>query len=288
MLVLIRHDDTAQIIIHTANMIPFDWTNMTQAVWKTPILPLLPPGTSDVTETGPVGSGSRFKVDFLNYLKAYDTKRVICKPLIDKLMKHDFSEVRGALIGSVPGKHGVESDSKTAWGWFGLKNTLNSVPASSMEPEVIIQISSIATVGPPEKWLHKTLFRSLSASKNIKGSKPKFKIIFPTADEIRRSLNGYNSGSAIHTKIQSPAQAKQMQALRPMLCHWAGDGEQHAGSSAPVLDAGRKRAAPHIKTYVRFSDSSQSSIDVSDNFTWFLFTLITVLHLSNMHYTHDK
>jgi tyrosyl-DNA phosphodiesterase-1 len=31
--------------------------------------------------------------------------------------------------------------------------------------------------------------------------------------------------------------------------------------STPISDAGRKRAAPHIKTYVRFADDSRSSID---------------------------
>lgn len=40
----------------------------------------------------------------------------------------------------------------------------------------------------------------------------------------------------------------------------------------PVMDAGRKRAAPHIKTYVRFSDSSLKSID------W---ALVTSANLSN-------
>jgi len=35
----------------------------------------------------------------------------------------------------------------------------------------------------------------------------------------------------------------------------------HTGSSTEISDAGRKRAAPHIKTYIRFSDPSQSSID---------------------------
>ena len=33
-----------------------------------------------------------------------------------------------------------------------------------------------------------------------------------------------------------------------------------------TLDAGRKRAAPHIKTYIRFGDSTRSSID------WMLIT----------------
>ncbi|KAH9221374.1 tyrosyl-DNA phosphodiesterase [Leptodontidium sp. 2 PMI_412] len=262
MLVLLRHDDAAQIIIHTANMIPFDWTNMTQAAWTSPLLPLLNSASlSEDTEPSPIGSGTRFKVDFLNYLKAYDNnpKRVICKPLVDKLEKYDFSAIRGALVGSVPGRHHIENDSETAWGWPGLKSVLGAIPVQSKDGEIVIQISSIATLS--EKWIDRTLFKAMNTSKNVANSKSSFKIIFPTADEIRRSLNGYDSGSAIHTKIQSTAQAKQVQYLKPMLCHWAGDSNERASGSAQISDAGRKKAAPHIKTFIRFADAKKSSID---------------------------
>ncbi|KAL2061955.1 hypothetical protein VTL71DRAFT_7333 [Oculimacula yallundae] len=267
MIILLRHDDTAQVIIHTANMIPFDWTNMTQAAWISPLLPQLKPASSsEHKQAGSLGSGTRFKVDFLNYLKAYDNnpKRVICKPLVEMLEKHDFSAIRGALVGSVPGRHHFEPDSTTIWGWAGLKNVLSSIPVQSKDGEIVMQVSSIATLS--EKWVEKTLFDVMRTSKNLPKSKSTFKIIFPTADEIRRSLNGYDSGSAIHTKIQSTAQTKQVKYLKPMLCHWAGDSEERAASSEQISDAGRKRAAPHIKTFTRFADDKKSSID------WMLLT----------------
>lgn len=237
---------------------------MTQAAWTSPLLPLLNSASlSEDTEPSPIGSGTRFKVDFLNYLKAYDNnpKRVICKPLVDKLEKYDFSAIRGALVGSVPGRHHIENDSETAWGWPGLKSVLGAIPVQSKDGEIVIQISSIATLS--EKWIDRTLFKAMNTSKNVANSKSSFKIIFPTADEIRRSLNGYDSGSAIHTKIQSTAQAKQVQYLKPMLCHWAGDSNERASGSAQISDAGRKKAAPHIKTFIRFADAKKSSIDVS-------------------------
>ena len=261
MLILLRHDNTAQIIIHTANMIPFDWANMAQGLWRSPLLPLLDENFPSRLSSY-FGSGSKFKTDLLNYLKAYDTKRVICKPLIEQLSKHDFSEIRAALVASIPGKQEVKGGQETSWGWLGLGNVLKSVPVRGNDPEIVIQISSIATLGGTDKWLDTTLFKALATSKNVTTSKPKFRIIFPTADEIRRSLNGYNSGSAIHTKIQSAAQIKQLQYLKPLLCHWAGDGVQHSSAaSSPISDAGRKRAAPHIKTFVRFADKDRSSID---------------------------
>jgi tyrosyl-DNA phosphodiesterase-1 len=108
---------------------------------------------------------------------------------------------------------------------------------------------------------------------------PKFSIIFPTPDEIRQSLNGYRSGGSIHMKLQSAPQQKQLEYLRPYLCRWAGDANGLTGntqsSSAPermertkersnkrrIREAGRCRAAPHIKTYIRFSDADMTKID---------------------------
>ena len=126
-------------------------------------------------------------------------------------------------------------------------------------PEIILQISSIATLGQTNHWLDKTLFKSLGTSKSAVSPAPSYKIIFPTPDEIRRSLDGYEAGASIHTKIQTAAQLKQLQYLKPMLHHWAGDGGQQSASH--IREAGRRRAAPHIKTYVRFCDASKTQID---------------------------
>lgn len=265
MLVLIRHDSTAQVIIHTANMIPFDWTNMAQGLWKSPFLPLLNDRSLTSKSTEP-GSGAKFKIDLINYLKSYDTRRTVCNPLTEQLQKYDFSQIRATLIASVPGKQSLADEEETLWGWPGLKYALGAVPVRDTKPEIVIQISSIATLGQNDKWLRETFFKALSVAKSSAPSKPDFRIMFPTADEIRRSLNGYRSGSAIHIKIQSAAQIKQLQYLHPMLCHWAGDGSSSEDHSVPISDAGRKRAAPHIKTYIRFTDTEKSSID------WILIT----------------
>lgn len=263
MLILFRHDNTAQVIIHTANMIPFDWHNMTQAVWKSPLLPEIG-GTAPV-ESSEMGSGSKFKTDLLNYLKAYDRsgKRIVTKSLVSQLSTYDFSAIRATIVASVPSRQSLETDSATSWGWAGLKNVLSNVPVQGDAPEIVVQISSIATLGPKDTWLDKTLCRALRTSKDKKTTKPSFKIVFPTANEIRRSLDGYNSGSAIHIKIKNPQGVKQLQYLKPLLCHWDGSDKTPPPDSEPVQDAGRKLAAPHIKTYIRFTDTSHTSIDVS-------------------------
>ncbi|KAI9798792.1 MAG: hypothetical protein M1833_004623 [Piccolia ochrophora] len=281
MMVLIRHDDCAQIVIHTANMIHFDWTNMTQAVWRSPALPLLSTAVGRASSTSHslgLGSGKRFKDDLLAYLRAYGHAKTGL--LTDELKRYDFSAIRGALVASVPARQNTnKSDpTKRLWGWMALKDIVNSIPVRAdtddLRPQIVVQVSSIATLGQTDQWLRNILFDALEGRSAPRfapgivdpGNKPKFHMIFPTADEIRRSLNGYLSGSAIHTKIKTPAQAKQIAYLKPMLRHWAGDGGQHENEKkttfqGTVGEAGRKRAAPHIKTYIRFTDSSMKKID---------------------------
>lgn len=125
------------------------------------------------------------------------------------------------------------------------------------------------------------MFHSLcpNLASSGKREQPRFSIIFPTPDEIRRSLNGYGSGGSIHIKLQTPAQQKQLRYLRPYLCHWAGDqpnaseelgierGTMPPRMAIPKCEAGRRRAAPHIKTYIRFSDDS-----TMDQVDWALVT----------------
>lgn len=124
-------------------------------------------------------------------------------------------------------------------------------------------MSSIATLGQTDKWLKDVFFDALAPPRSTQTSKkqrPQFSVMFPTAEEIRRSLNGYGSGGSIHMKLQSAAQQKQLQYLRPYLKHWAGDVADEL--PANIQDAGRRRAAPHIKTYIRFTDGeSMDAID---------------------------
>ncbi|CAK7242181.1 MAG: hypothetical protein STHCBS139747_003661 [Sporothrix thermara] len=306
MAVLFRNDDTAQVIIHTANLIPHDWRNMTQAVWRSPLLPLLRAGSDKVAEStkskdDPDHIGHRFKHDLVTYLRSYNQRRSVCKPLIEALERYDFSAVRGVLIGSVPGRHHVPtSDEKdkhhsdtTYWGWLAMQRALQMVPLrpkSEKSPptgvgpaEIVVQVSSIATLGGTDTWLQKTLFSALSGGRpagisDVRSQQlaafgplrpqqqqvphPQFRIMFPTADEIRKSLEGYDSGSSIHAKIQSTQQQKQLAYMRPILCHWANDATGGAAlppvSETCVGDAKRRRAAPHVKTYVRYSNSANA------------------------------
>lgn len=250
-------------------MIPRDWTNMCQALWSSPLLPLstTPSSPSPDMTAPPFGTSGRFKRDLFSYLKAYGSKT---GGLIKELKKYDFSAIRAALIASVPSKqhlHGLEPDDETTWGWPALRHVLTSVPsANSEDAKIVIQVSSIASLGATSSYLDNTLFPTISTTSTRSISKPSYSIIFPTAASIRRSLDGYASGASIHTKIQSAPQAKQLAYLKPYLHHWeVPPDDRPAASTTPdhsaSREAGRRNAAPHIKTYIRFKDKKMESID---------------------------
>ena len=244
---------------------------MGQAVWRSPLLPVqhISGLSADPATPSPIGSGHRFKQDLLAYLKFYGQRRT--GTLTAELQKHDFSSIRASLIASVPGRQNLRSidlSRETLWGWPALRHVLSSIRphSATSKPHVVMQCSSIASVG--EKWMQDTFMRALSASQASSPStpKPRFSLVFPTPDEIRRSIDGYDAGGSIHMNAQKPAQAKQLEFLRPMLCHWAGDHDSWAAEakgveSRPVRRAMRRRAVPHIKTYIRFSDEEMTRID---------------------------
>lgn len=240
LMVLFRRDDTAQVIVHTANMIEFDWTNMTQAAWLSPWLPLL--SSSPPPSTSPVGE--RFKSDLLAYFKYYGRSRT--GSLTDALQRYDFSAVRAVFISSVPGRHPV---STTTFGHPYLARVLRTIPTPpAPRPRIFAQCSSIATLGQSDTWLSPVFFKALAQSVTPEAQQPQNGIIFPTVEEVRTSLNGYRSGSSIHIRAASAAQQKQLAYLRPLLHHWGADPDK----------AGRSEAAPHIKTYIRFRDNGDN------------------------------
>ncbi|KAF8426098.1 tyrosyl-DNA phosphodiesterase I, partial [Terfezia claveryi] len=233
--------EMARVVIHTANMIPFDWGNMTQGVWDSGWLPLLSPGTKELS------IGAEFKSELLRYLKAYGSSRT--GELTSELVRFSFSQIHAAFIGSVPGKYKL---SECHFGWPGLQRILRNTHTqpTSTPGKVICQVSSIATLamGSKDSWLTPIFLKALSVTAPSKPlpPKPEFSIIFPTPDEIRASINGYRSGGAVHLKAVTPANLKQIDYM--------------------------PRAAPHIKTFIRYNEPTCKTI------SW---ALLTSANLSN-------
>jgi len=246
-------------------MIPFDWQNMTQAAWQSPLLPLLPQDHGSPSPQTFNSIGQTFKTDILAYFSAYGEGRTDF--LTAQLSNYSFDSVKAVFVGSVPGKFHIDASNGKGyeWGWRRLANVLRKVPLRSPNVKgcIVVQVSSIATLGSKNTWLSPVLFASLKTSKLTGSTEPKFHVMFPTPNEIRESLNGYKSGSSLHLKFQSPAQLAQLGYMRRHLTHWDSNPPPNSqpSSSSALKDAGRARAAPHIKTYIRFSDTDCTHID---------------------------
>jgi tyrosyl-DNA phosphodiesterase-1 len=126
-------------------MIAMDWTNMTQAAWLSPLLPLQRISSAGPLTGSKIGSGARFKRDLLAYLKAYGPKKT--GPLVQQLDRHDFSAIRAALVASVPSKKHISdssSEEDTLWGWPALKDLMSQIPIrqknTGKKPHIVIQV----------------------------------------------------------------------------------------------------------------------------------------------------
>lgn len=261
MFVLFTHDDHAEVIIHTANMLAKDWTNMTQAVWRSGPLPRT--AQSGGGGLDPIGTGSRFKYDLMEYLKAY---RNPAKALVNQLRSYDFSSVSGALLASVPAKvNNVQLKStpeQHLWGYPQLreavryiKETQTSRVRKGEKRHLVAQVSSIATLH--QGWLE-TLSRAFDPTNGGIATPSGLSIIYPTAPNVAQSLDGYAAGGSIHIKAQSAAHHKQIESLRPHLHQWVLGPRITSRSMRDI-------AAPHIKTYFQFNTKpTQEALDERD------------------------
>jgi tyrosyl-DNA phosphodiesterase-1 len=295
MMVLFHAGGAARVAVHTANMIPKDWGNMTQGAWASPPLPPLDPAAAGGTDPRsgaegdppPIGSGARFKADLLRYLEHYDHGRPRTAALAARLRGHDFGAVRAAFLASAPGSEHPAADAPhTLFGWPGLAQILRAVARrddaeAAVREEIVVQVSSVATVH--EKWMahfQRVLStagaggRGSGPAPAAAGGRPRLRIVFPAEDEIRASLDGYASGASIHLKGATTAQQNQLRRLRPLWCRWSGGAEADAAGdeASGTGNAMRGLAAPHVKTYARLATARRGDGGEAVRVRWALIT----------------
>lgn len=239
-----------RIVIHTANLIPNDWHQKTQGIW---ISPLFPPLT-DSSEKG--DSPTSFKTDLLQYVAAYRSAKLA--PWERHIQGHNMTAANVHIIGSIPGRHTLSH--KHSWGHLKLKKVLSERgpdPTRVQNWPLVGQFSSIGSLGPDKNaWLMSEWARSLGSCKGtsmmqgIGASQLKLDLIFPSKDNIRLSLEGYNGGGCVPYSIKT---ASKQSWLTPFFAQWKSEGR------------GRSKAVPHIKTYTRHSPDGTEA-------AWFILT----------------
>ncbi|KAI8846762.1 tyrosyl-DNA phosphodiesterase I [Chytridium lagenaria] len=239
MMIIFYKDDTARVVIHTANLVEKDWGKKSQGCWISPLLPKKP-------QTKSLASPyvtSEFEHDFFLYLKAYGKDlEVLC----ERLQYFDFSGIRASLVASVPGSHKAKDHKMKLWGHARMADLLGNVPLSEgckKESTVVFQFSSIGALGNDDKWLANEFGSSLSmcAANGVK-SRPPIKIVFPTVEDVRDSNQGWRAGNSI--PFSNENWVKQKSYMKPLLHKWIAN------------DSLRKYAMPHIKTFARLNEKT--------------------------------
>ncbi|KAL7494804.1 hypothetical protein ACHAWT_003432 [Skeletonema menzelii] len=191
-----------------------------------------------------------------------DTSRILTSQelsLADLIRQYDYSSAYAVLIPSVPGYHTGMAIKK--YGYLKLRQEIIDLFPSSQslgekkkkKPPMVCQISSLGSLS--EKWLRKfcsaldytSTHHTNPLDDNCMSTKPfqsLVKIIWPTTDEIRNSVEGVEGGGSV------PGRESNLQKsfLKPLYHRWS----KRDSRKDPFLTA---RHVPHIKTIVQPSPS---------------------------------
>ena len=228
-MLLLFYPNGMRVVITTANFIPVDWGKKTQGVWISPFFPLRDSKVDSVTD---------FQQDLIDYLKAYQVKTFDFA--IEKVVKHEMSDVTVRLIASVPGYHKGQQMYK--WGHLKMRKVLGQIKSKSMIHDwpLIAQFSSIGSLGKTANvWLESEWKQSFTLSPE---STP-LSMVYPTVENVRTSLEGYSAGKSIPYSSKT---CKNQLYLNRYFHQWKNERN------------GRSHAAPHIKTYLRCSPDCSS------------------------------
>jgi tyrosyl-DNA phosphodiesterase-1 len=194
------------------------------------------------------------------------------------LRLYDYSSAYVVLIPSVPGQHG--SDVYGDFGYLKLRRAIaeNVCPrrpdggmGTAAAVPIVCQFSSIGSLN--KLWLDRFLSAIDSSStlrydpikdhdraKKGEGDAAKtmpppplssrMKIVWPTVEEIRTSVEGYDAGHAIPGRVAN----LDKDFLRPLYHRWSSNNNNGGGGGEDPFKTARH--APHIKSYVQPSSAS--------------------------------
>ncbi|CAN0913576.1 Tyrosyl-DNA phosphodiesterase 1 [Linum grandiflorum] len=231
-----------RVIVHTANLIYVDWNNKTQGLWMQDF------PWKDENNTN---KGCGFETDLIDYLGALKWPEFTARlPSLGSVKinasffkKFDYSDARVRLISYVPGYHTGSNMKK--WGHMKLKAILQECVFDKefKSSPLVYQFSSLGSLD--EKWMTEL---ATSMSSGVSDDKKPLglgvpRIIWPTVEDVRCSLEGYAAGNT----VPSPLKNVEKEFLKKYWAKWR------------ATHTGRCRAMPHIKTFARYSGQRLAS-----------------------------
>ncbi|KAL7481428.1 hypothetical protein ACHAW6_007105 [Cyclotella cf. meneghiniana] len=195
--------------------------------------------------------------------------------LVNLIRQYDYSSAYAVLIPSVPGKHSVSRADNFGYlklrkairetlcshcrhrGPTKVRNANNKPSAQQTRFPIICQFSSMGSLS--SKWLNDFISAIDAHGSNDVQAKDKksgislenkVRIVWPTVEEIRNSIEGYRGGGSV------PATSKNVNKdfLLPLYHRWSTRGvSESAGIHKNADPLGTSKVVPHIKTFVQLS-----------------------------------
>lgn len=237
---IIGFEDSARVVVHTANLIERDWANKSQGCFSQDFPIKAAPGSCDFEESlvryadsllAHAGGAAR---NWRGLGRAFDDDAAAALTLSAALRRFDFSRARGRLVPSAPGYH--RDATLDAFGLNRVAACLRrDAPPGQAGDEVYCQFSSFSTA--------KDKFRGALADAFAADRAPSapLRFVWPTAAEVRESLEGYAGGGCM------PSNGKTVDLVpRQALRKWAA---RRTGEDAYLR--ARRDVVPHIKSWSR-------------------------------------
>mmetsp|Transcript_23534 Transcript_23534/g.35743 ORF Transcript_23534/g.35743 Transcript_23534/m.35743 type:complete len:466 (+) Transcript_23534:166-1563(+) len=261
---LIGFKDRLRVIIHTANLLAVDIHKKTQGAYIQDF-----PFKSEEEKAGSssLKNSCCFEDTLISYMESYGYNRTHDWSnsssheqekitLQHQLSRYDYAKAKVVLIPSIPGYYNVP-DKCMSQGYLKLKSAIAQNATAKIGPsgKLVCQFSSIGSLS--EKWLREfsssLMIPDAKCSSTDGKSKEKLEdllqLVYPTAEEIRLSIEGYLGGNSV------PGKKKNVEKsfLKPLYCKWSSSDK---GSVRNPIH--KKENVPHIKSYYQLTNDGSA------------------------------
>uniref|UniRef100_A0A0N5BE10 Tyrosyl-DNA phosphodiesterase n=1 Tax=Strongyloides papillosus TaxID=174720 RepID=A0A0N5BE10_STREA len=230
------HENRPHVAIMTGNLEEDEWSSITQALYY---------AKGEEKAHDYESSKDMFLIDLLQYLESGYKNQIFfeetIQPLMNNLKCWSFLHIKDRLIFSI-------YDTKIPK--FMKDYSINKIKLLLEENKeklreisyFVVQCSSIGFMGISErKWLIDRFLKNITNGQL--NSLNDLKIIYPSLDDVRNSINGYRNGNLFpYTKRNKEKQGKY---INPCLHRWSSENLK------------RTLYLPHLKTYTAFDSNNE-------------------------------